>query len=341
MYNENCTRTASAAYFFAQLFLKSAYYMRALGFIDSAITSNPTDPELPLLKARIHEIKREEDEAISAYDEALRIDSLNFNALFGRAKILKFDKHDERGAIKDFLKFVNNYPGEECFYIEIADSYLRLGDTVNALKCISNSYFAKIEDTPYLNLRASLLVSMGKYYEAIFDYNSAISKDPSGKSFYFDRGIAYSKLEMPDKAAGDFQKCISLDARDALSYSNLAYCLFDMHDYELAELSFEKAIRLDPKQFDSYVGLSITSLVQNKKKKCLVAMSEALKLKKALNKGMKGIAEITKDGYFWQFNEMKSIKEVFVLMNMEEPEARDLSDDDPGNATGRQIQIRK
>jgi tetratricopeptide (TPR) repeat protein len=52
---------------------------------------------------------------------------------------------------------------------------------------------------------------MGRYEEALKDYNKAIEIKPTLASAYVNRGIAYSHLGQYEKAIADYEKGLELD----------------------------------------------------------------------------------------------------------------------------------
>ena len=54
---------------------------------------------------------------------------------------------------------------------------------------------------------------MGRYEEALVDYNKAISIDPELANAYANRAIAYSHLESMKKQSRDYEKCLQLDPK--------------------------------------------------------------------------------------------------------------------------------
>ena len=63
--------------------------------------------------------------------------------------------------------------------------------------------------------RANTLNTLGRYEEALEDYNKALEIDPSLANAYVNRGSAYSHLGQYKKAIADYEKIISdLNGKD-------------------------------------------------------------------------------------------------------------------------------
>ena len=63
----------------------------------------------------------------------------------------------------------------------------------------------------YVN-RGSVNVALGKFDNAVTDYNTAIKLDANLAAVYQNRGVALLLIGRETEAAQDFAKCIELDS---------------------------------------------------------------------------------------------------------------------------------
>ena len=159
---------------------------------------------------------------------------------------------------------------------------------------------AKAPDSPEILLeRAKILMDRGQGAEAIPFLDSALKAMPQNPDAWYQRGLAYENLGLPEKALEDYAAClkldkfrtdalnnkavqlamlkrfdeaivtfselVDLDRDDFLGYRNRALCRFDMHDNAGALQDYATALKLNPEDPSSWfqrgkVHLSMDSL---------------------------------------------------------------------------------
>lgn len=94
--------------------------------------------------------------------------------------------------------------------------------------------------------RAYCLAKLGRYKEAIADYDAVVSLDPNNVHAYHNRGISYDKLGHFEAAIDDFNRVIQLEPANSVAYFNRGstYDSLGMHDAAIAD--FGRALELDP-----------------------------------------------------------------------------------------------
>ncbi len=152
----------------------------------------------------------------------------------------------------------------------------------------------------------------GEYDKEMEDYNKAIELKPDLAEAYINRGIVYSDKGEYDKAIEDYNKAIELKPDLAEAYIGRGWYRFDTKEYNLAISDFEKAISLK-EEFDAYLGLSLVYMKTKKLTKSKEYFEKAVKLEPLLNKGMKGIPEIEKKGYWYSENQKQSLRKLFNM----------------------------
>jgi Tfp pilus assembly protein PilF len=94
--------------------------------------------------------------------------------------------------------------------------------------------------------RGHLMESRGRFREAIDAYTKALAKQPNKATTYYDRGVAYGRLNQWKDAADDYSRAIQHDPAMARAYNNRATAYAEQRDYQRAIADFSKAISLDP-----------------------------------------------------------------------------------------------
>lgn len=162
-------------------------------------------------KGTSHAAKRHYDEALEAYNKALKKDSLYASVYFYRAQVWE-EKGKLKKAIKDYNKVLKINPGLEKAY----------------------------------NYRGNVWESRGKLDKAIRDYTKAIELNPELASAWHDRGNAWGKKGNYDQAISDFDKALEIAPREAIIYDKRGNAWARKGDYGKAISDFDTALRISP-----------------------------------------------------------------------------------------------
>ncbi|MDT8318202.1 MAG: tetratricopeptide repeat protein [bacterium] len=100
-------------------------------------------------------------------------------------------------------------------------------------------------DVAYYNLAVSY--DMLKNYElAIKNYNEAIKYNPFDADYFNGRGIIYQKLGDFQKALKNYNRAIIIDPENEKYFYHRGTAYYDLANYRLALKSFNKAIEINP-----------------------------------------------------------------------------------------------
>ena len=94
--------------------------------------------------------------------------------------------------------------------------------------------------------RANFRAALGKYEEALADYDRAIELNPDHAVAYSNRGNVKSELGQHEAAVTDFDEAIRLNPDDAAAYYNRGNAKQQLGGDEAAVADFNEAIRLNP-----------------------------------------------------------------------------------------------
>jgi tetratricopeptide (TPR) repeat protein len=118
---------------------------------------------------------------------------------------------------------------------------------LGAFVCSSLWGCAERADTPEVLVeRGHLLENRGQYTEAIDAYTAALDHRPNDATIYYDRGVAYGRLNRWSEAADDYTRSIEHNGGTARAYNNRATAFAQLHDYKRAIEDFSQAIKLEP-----------------------------------------------------------------------------------------------
>lgn len=93
---------------------------------------------------------------------------------------------------------------------------------------------------------------LGRYDEAIADYNKTLALDPSDASTYHNRGVSYYRLRQFDLALADYNKALELKLDNGEVYNNRGAVYASLGRSDAAIADFTKAIALTPEYAEAY-----------------------------------------------------------------------------------------
>src|SRR5690554_2919695 len=112
------------------------------------------------------------------------------------------------------------------------------------------SFTASLPNNPIpdivLHNRASLLVDLGRFDEAMEDYNTLINDFPDDIEAYYRRGVLFLEENNRAKAEADFRRSEEIDPNNMFTKLSKAL-LFKLDDkWELAEMVYTDLINSEP-----------------------------------------------------------------------------------------------
>ena len=165
------------------------------------------------------------EEAITAYDQAIRLDPGDALSYHGKGDVLnELERYEEA--------------------ITAYDQVIRLDPN------FVNAYHGK----------GRTLCNLGYYEEALITCDQVIRLDTNNALAYSNKGMALYKLERYEEAITAYDQAIRLDPGDALSYHGKGDVLDELERYEEAITAYDQVIRLDPNFVNAYHGKGRNSL---------------------------------------------------------------------------------
>src|SRR5712692_2691261 len=114
----------------------------------------------------------------------------------------------------------------------------------------SNRFSGQDLYTAFYN-RGIAYFKLNQYDRAIADFDQAIELDPNSFHALSNRGTAYARTREYDRAIEDFNQAIRLNASYAITFNNRGSAYAKKGEYDRAIEDFEHAIRLDPKDLSA------------------------------------------------------------------------------------------
>lgn len=192
-----------------------AYRARALDVADEAVNKSlsfKTNAESYYLSGLIYEAMKKDLRAVSAYEAAVKHDPEFHEASFQKA-LIYLNYGDPEQALKDFnILLAHGEVGlTRGVYFE-SDPTGEKGTQVMTMANMRSRLF---------HYRAQALSKLGRYEEALKDYNEAITMDTLA-DYFVSRGLLHTKMSNDDLAVNDFEMAIGLEPENQLAWYNLA-----------------------------------------------------------------------------------------------------------------------
>lgn len=168
--------------------------------------------------------KKEYDQAIAAYNNALKADPQYASAYFYRAQIWE-EKGEIDKAIDDYSKVIKLNPSLENAYNYRGNAWEMKGKLDKALADYSKALELDPKHAQAYHNRGNVWVKKGNYDKAIEDFSHALEITPDEAPLYGNRGNAWKKKGDYKRALADYTKALETDPNLVMSYNNLAWLL--------------------------------------------------------------------------------------------------------------------
>jgi tetratricopeptide (TPR) repeat protein len=152
------------------------------------------------------------DLAIADFDEALKLEPNDINALGGRGRaFLQSGQYDR--AIADYTEVLRLRPGSDRAFNERGLAHLRKGSLEAALADFDAAVRTNPTSVVARNNRGFVFARDGKLDRAIEAYGDAIRTDPRYLLAYMNRGAAYEEKGALEQALADYKRVMAQRAR--------------------------------------------------------------------------------------------------------------------------------
>jgi len=222
-----------------------------------------SDEDLELLEVffeLVQDLLDEEnyENAILFYDEVLTIDSLNIDALNGKALVL-----DLVGAHKEAISYY-----DKVLAIDSTDI-----DALNGKALALESLMSEIEPLPEISYedlelleeffeQAQDLLEKENYEEAISFYDEVLAIESLDIDALFGKAFSLDNIGKHDEAISFYDKVLAIDSTDIDALNGKALALDNIGKHEEAISFYDKVLAIDSTDIDALFGkaLSLESL---------------------------------------------------------------------------------
>ncbi|HEY6456267.1 MAG TPA: tetratricopeptide repeat protein [Steroidobacteraceae bacterium] len=188
--------------------------------------------------------------AVADLTEVIRADPANGMAFYNRATA--YERSGERNkALEDYRNAARLLPS-----FAAANAALgRLLKASNPDAALSELSAAIQQDpkSPALRSRAILYLSLGRFEQALRDFNQVIASNSSDSIAFLDRGVTNDKIGNMDGAISDYGRSIAL-VPSVIAYVDRGGAYSRLQQPERALADFDAALKIDSNNLDALLG---------------------------------------------------------------------------------------
>jgi len=207
-------------------------------------------------------LKRDRISASMSIESALeRLERDSFIFVF---KLKEFqairERHESYLDFTEYLASVDDFRWLKGILVELKDAegLFYLGNAFynrelfeSGIECYDESLKLKEYAEAYYN-RGLAYTKLNQHEQAMEDYDRAIALNPNFAEAYYNRGNAYAKLNQPERAIKDYDRAIALNPNDAAAYNNRGLAYAELNQLERAIKDYDRAIELNPALAEAY-----------------------------------------------------------------------------------------
>lgn len=182
------------------------------------VAKNPNVPEWQIYQALVYRCRKEYEKSISMF--------LKLRKQFPDLESFISHFYAEMGDTQRALDYINMAieadSTDMSFYNERADIYSEMGNTNAMLADLAYIIEQQPEDTDWYLIRAGKFFFLGRYEEAIEDYNTGLAIAPTNDWNRYMRGRCYEATGDTARAYADYQRALAQSSRPEVRLFALA-----------------------------------------------------------------------------------------------------------------------
>lgn len=221
-----------------------------------------------------------------AADEADKAYQINKIAIYMQLKAqIRFSQKNYSAAYDIYKELTNSGTRTAEVYFNAARCKEMLNDTTamvalldSAVNTFSKPYLK--EAAPYILARAQAMQEIGKYREAVGDYNDyeKLMSTQVNDNFYYARAQVEAEGRMFQLAINDINKAIKMSPKNTLYYAEKASIEVRVGLFDDAIKTAQECISIDPKISDGYLFLGLAQCLKGNKTEGAANLQKAKEL---------------------------------------------------------------
>jgi serine/threonine protein kinase len=182
-------------------------------------------------------------QALQAYEEALRIDPLNFHAWNGKGTAL-YNQGNYRKALDAYQRATDIDPNNAIVWVSA-------GLTLNRLQ---------------------------RYQQALVHFERALSIDPTYVAAWNGKADAQMDMNMPEAAQASYEQALNLDLNSFHAWNGLGNTFSSLHDFVGAIDAYTRALLVNPRSAVAWCNKAEALIRLGHNKAALDALNEATEM---------------------------------------------------------------
>jgi tetratricopeptide (TPR) repeat protein len=275
-------------------------HQEALRVLDDAIQLHPWGL-LYKQKAEVLAKLRRYDEVVEAYDQAIRLDPIDFFSYKSKIDFL-LQVGREEDALATYDQFIERIPysfkgyQEKLFFL-LHDRERYTDGLATCEQCLARNP----EMAQAYEWKGRILSYLDRDEEALLSYDEAIRLAPGSESPYIGKAHVLAGMKQYEEALTICEQAIQLAPAKASVYKEKAGILTRQKRYEEALPSYRKVVQLEPEDADAYDELGDILSKLERFAEAVKAYSQALRLRPNLTRAYQSKAHaLEKLGHYEQ-----------------------------------------
>lgn len=233
----------------------------AIADFGSALAADPKNMNAYSDRASLWLSANQLDQALSDLTVVIRADPANSMAFYHRGTAFERSGKIEE-ALEDYREAMRLQPSFAPAVAAVG-RLLKGKDPTSALADL-NEAVRLDPHSPALRSRATLYLSLGRFEEAVRDFDQVLSYNPADDIAYLDRGVAKEKLGHLESAIEDYGRSIEL-APTAAAYIDRGNAFAQSRQPGKAAADFNAALERDPQSLPALMGKANASYALQKR----------------------------------------------------------------------------
>jgi tetratricopeptide (TPR) repeat protein len=189
--------------------------------------------------------QKESEKARLDFEQALKLNATYSEALLGLAKVYEANGELAK-AVEKCTSLIEKNPDFVNAYALRGDAYFKLGLFDRALEDSDQVIRRAPADFLGRLSRTAALIGLQRYEDAVAASARALEMNPDNPDAWYNRGLGFYHLNLPDSALVCFSRAIELDPRQPNYYKNRGAAFIKKGNKTEAVADCSRALELDP-----------------------------------------------------------------------------------------------
>lgn len=217
------------------------------------------------------------DQAIAAYDQAIKLDENFYLAWYAKGIAFSF-KGDYPAAIVAFDRVTQIQPDFDKAWRQRGHALFHSEKYQEAIASFDRSIALNPKDFYLYVERGFALDELGRYEEAIAAYNEAIKLNPEHPWIYNNRGLAKKEQGNLEAAIADYNQALRINPNDAAVYLNRGGAKYEQGDIAGAIADYNQALQINPNDATAYYNRGLAKSDQGDINGAIADYNHALRI---------------------------------------------------------------